>query len=354
MKNWETIEADVNLILDKHYTPGRSGNNIEYIVVHHNAGNLTVEDCYRVWQTREASAHYQVEGNGRIGQLVWDSDTAWHASNGEANRKSIGIEHANNAFGPWTISDECLENGAHLVAALCKYYKLGRPKWLSNVYPHSHFGATACPGEIAGSQNAKYMERAQYWYDQMTQPQADPKPVTPLPDALKKFTDLDPDAWYIKPLEAAVSNGYLNGYPDNTIHPNDPVTRGQAVCIIANAAKAEFEHPFSDVVASPYYYDAVAWAKENGIVSGASDEFRPDDPCTREQFACMLHNWAKNPKPVGYPQGFKDWSSVSEWAQNAVAWCVEQGIIGGNGSTIRPNDTCTRAEAAAMIVNKEE
>ncbi|WP_240628811.1 peptidoglycan recognition protein family protein [Trueperella pyogenes] len=71
--------------------------------------------------------HYQVDSNGRIGQLVWDRDTAWHAGNWEANTTSIGIEHADISSKPWRISEACLDNGAHLVAAICHYYKLGRP-----------------------------------------------------------------------------------------------------------------------------------------------------------------------------------------------------------------------------------
>lgn len=167
--NWETIEADVNKLITKHFTKGRSGKSINKIVVHHNAGNLTIDQCYNTWQNAEASAHYQVESNGRIGQLVWDADTAWHAGNWDANLTSIGVEHANDGGAGWTISEKCLDNGAHLVAALCKYYKLGRPEWLKNVYPHSHFSATACPGAIYGSQKSDYIKRAQYWYDVMTE-----------------------------------------------------------------------------------------------------------------------------------------------------------------------------------------
>lgn len=166
MKNWATAEADVNLIMNKHFTPASRGvGDIDKIVLHHNAGNLDVQGCWDVWQTREASAHYQVTNSGLIGQLVWDKDIAWHAGN--ANWSSIGIEHANNNFGPWTISDATLENGAHLVAALCHLYRLGRPTWMVNVFPHSYYMATGCPGEIAGSQLNAYMTRAQYWYDVM-------------------------------------------------------------------------------------------------------------------------------------------------------------------------------------------
>lgn len=194
MKSWVNVEADVNKIMQKHFTPGRTAK-INKIVIHHNAGNLTTEDCYRAWQTREASAHYQVEITGRIGQLVWDENTAWHATGANAN--GIGIEHANNKMGPyWTISDATLENGAHLVAALCRYHKLGRPQWRKNVFPHLDFNATACPGAIWGnkyaSQRDKYMSRAQYWYDVMSKTApgtTTQKPTTPT----KKFKKIDVD-----------------------------------------------------------------------------------------------------------------------------------------------------------------
>lgn len=163
--DWDNVVADQEMILPVHFTSGRTAN-IDKIVLHHNAGNLSIEDCYNVWCNREASAHYQVDGNGRIGQLVNDWDTAWHAGN--ANPSSIGIEHANDNFDPWTISQATLESGAHLVAALCKMYGLGEPQWCVNVFPHSYFMATSCPGEIAGSQNEQYMNRAREWYAAMT------------------------------------------------------------------------------------------------------------------------------------------------------------------------------------------
>ncbi|EPD33617.1 N-acetylmuramoyl-L-alanine amidase [Actinotignum sp. GS-2025c] len=179
MKNWNTLDADINLLLDKHYSKGRQGRQIDKIILHHNAGNLSVRGCFDTWQTRQASAHYQVESTGIIGQLVWDGDTAWHAGNWDANLTSIGIEHADASNSPWRISDVCLENGAHLVAALCVYYKLGRPEWGKNIFGHSHFSPTECPASIAGSQRTAYMARAGYWYDQMTgnKPVAIPTPA---------------------------------------------------------------------------------------------------------------------------------------------------------------------------------
>lgn len=166
MRDWNRLIADKTIWMNRHYTPGRAAR-LRAVVLHHNAGNLTTEDCWRVWQTREASAHYQVEANGTIGQLVRDRDTAWHA--GSANPYTIGIEHANNQYAPaWTISDATLENGAHLVAAICAVYQLGIPTWGVNVYPHQHFMNTGCPGAIAGAQRDHYMARARDFYAEMT------------------------------------------------------------------------------------------------------------------------------------------------------------------------------------------
>lgn len=175
--DFENLNADVNLFLSKHYTKGRGGKKIEYVGIHHNAGNLSIQQCYDVWQTRQASAHYQVQSDGKIGQLVHDWDTAWALGNFAENQRSINIEHANNSSSPWTVSDACLESGAHLTAALCKAYGLGRPEWMKNVKPHSAISATACPGELAGSQRDRYMRRAQEWYDSMTGSAPAPAPA---------------------------------------------------------------------------------------------------------------------------------------------------------------------------------
>lgn len=179
MKSWENLEADENLILSTHMTKGRQGCKVDKIVVHHNAGNLTARQIYDVWQTREASAHYQVAVGGRVSQHVWDTDTAWHSGDWNANLTSIGVEHADISSSPWMLSEATLDNGAHLVAALCKRYGLGRPQWRVNVFPHSDFTSTSCPASLAGDQNAAYMARAQAWYDKMTGTASAPPTVQP-------------------------------------------------------------------------------------------------------------------------------------------------------------------------------
>jgi len=163
--DWTNLIADEDWWLDKHYTPGRGGRRIDKTIIHHNAGRLSLKGCYDVWQTRPASAHYQVDVDGRIGQYVHDWDTSWNAANTDANQTSIAIEHANSTTPDSPVTGATLESGAHLVAAIHRHYDLGRPAWLVNVFPHNHYTQTGCPGHLAGSQNAAYMARAQAWYD---------------------------------------------------------------------------------------------------------------------------------------------------------------------------------------------
>lgn len=179
--DWMNVEPDVYRLINKHYTPGRGGQRIKYIVRHHNAGILTIDGCWDVWQTREASAHYQVENSGRIGQLVNDSDTAWHAADLLRNQQSIGIEHANcgGANQDWPISDTVIKQGARLAAALCRYYNLGRPEYGKNIKDHKETGQTSCPYHLAygGKYHQAWMNEAQRFYDELTGKTSTAKPV---------------------------------------------------------------------------------------------------------------------------------------------------------------------------------
>lgn len=167
MKNWKTLTADVVKLMNKNFTTGRGGKKIEYVVLHHNAGVLTVDQIWQVWQSRPASAHYQVQSDGVIGQLVWDDDTAHHAANWDINQRSIGVEISNLAGGPgWPISAKALEEGAHLVAAICLNKKLGRPQPGKNIRYHREFTGTSCPHHLApgGKYHDSFIARAQHWY----------------------------------------------------------------------------------------------------------------------------------------------------------------------------------------------
>lgn len=185
MADWESVQPDEYKRLGQNFTAGRPWG-IKYVTIHHMAGDLDANACNRVWRSAGTSAHYSIDRNGHIVQHVDDTDRAWACGDGVGvgsggNDMSISIEHANDGRDPWTVYPAALESGAHLTAALCRYYGLGRPEWDVSVMPHSHWSATACPGELYGSQKDEYIRRAQAWYDSMTGG-AEPAPApTPTP-----------------------------------------------------------------------------------------------------------------------------------------------------------------------------
>lgn len=173
--------------------------------------------------------------------------------------------------------------------------------------------------------------------------------VDGLPQSLKKFSDLWPTEWYIHGVQKAVEGKVMNGTSNTTFEPGSALTRAQAVAILANKSGEDIEPmPFSDI--APWYTSAILWASEKGYIAGNDGKARPDDGVTRHEFCIFLNRFYGSKMPIEYPMKFIDWDSVPEYAKNSVAWCVEVGIINGNGNMLRPNDICTRAEAACMAV----
>lgn len=175
--DWKNLQPDVYMRVAAGFTNGRP-YGISGVTVHHMAGNLTLEQCKAALDSNGTGAHYGVAG-GRVAQFVDDYNRAWACGDGigtgGGNDRTISIEHANDRTDPWTVSEDTLDTGAHLTAAICVYYKLGRPEWGKNVWPHRHWSATACPGELYGSQKDAYIARAQAWYDSMVNGAAEPE-----------------------------------------------------------------------------------------------------------------------------------------------------------------------------------
>ena len=189
-----------------------------------------------------------------------------------------------------------------------------------------------------------------------------------------KFSDVQPSDWYYDAVTDAEALKYMNGYEGTTTFgAEDNLTRAQAVIVLYNmsgsADKFDTEDSFdkvngwvtgfSDVDGHAYYAQAVAWAKKTGVVNGYdATHFGPEDEITREQFAAMLSNYAKvvnRDETVGKVDEsvldeYADAGTVSDWARGAVAWAVENEVMGNNGSVMGQNKI-TRGEVAAMAVN---
>ena len=108
---------------------------------------------------------------------------------------------------------------------------------------------------------------------------------------------------------------------------------------------------FGDISENSYYKDAAQWALEKGIVSGTADgTFNGRASVTRQELAQMLYNMAGKPEVKGDAMDFADANDVSGWAQNAMQWAVENGILAGDGTNLNPKSDATRAEVAQMIM----
>lgn len=181
------------------------------------------------------------------------------------------------------------------------------------------------------------------------------------PDTGNPFTDVHPDDWFYDHVMFVYGNGLMNGTSDTTFSPNAPITRAQVAVIfyrMAGSPAVTGDSPFSDVENGPgtaWYYNAVLWAQQNGIVSGYGDgTFRPGTDITREQLAVIFYNYAKHKgydvSAVNDLSGFTDAGDVSDWALPAMRWAVGSGIMGGYGDGILgPQGTATRAQVAAML-----
>lgn len=178
-----------------------------------------------------------------------------------------------------------------------------------------------------------------------------------------QFVDVDSEAWYHDPIDWAIENDVLHGYDDgsNTMGPNDSITRSQMAAMLwnlaGNPAPTE-DATFTDCVDGAWYANAIAWAQEEGIFSGysGSTNFGPEDKLTREQAAIVLWRAAGEPEAETDLSVYPDADEISDYAQDAVAWVIEQGIILGREESgqrwIAPQDTCSRAEIAAILMRE--
>lgn len=147
----------VNVVIpasESNFTYGRSGYSLKKITVHHCAGVMSAESIGYLWQNpgRECSSHYGIGNDGRIGQYVDESNTAWTDSNWESNCTSVTIETSNSSTGgDWPVSDEALNSLIRLCADISIRNGLGLLVPGDNLTWHSMYAPTECPGNYLRS-----------------------------------------------------------------------------------------------------------------------------------------------------------------------------------------------------------
>lgn len=135
------------------------------VTLHHNGGRLSHGGVLSVWQTRPASAHFNIDGPGTCAQYVKANEYAWATGSTPGNEQSISIEMCNETVGPeWRVGEATWRGAARLAGWLFARVIGERPN-TNNLVPHGYWSSTACPGPfINGNWNA-VLSTAQQWYD---------------------------------------------------------------------------------------------------------------------------------------------------------------------------------------------
>ena len=168
------------------------------------------------------------------------------------------------------------------------------------------------------------------------------------------FTDTDRAAWYHDGVHYCVEHGLMMGTGQTTFAPNIVTTRGMIVTILwrlEGSPSVGGPLDYDDVKAEDWYSEAVRWADSVGVVTGyGNGKFGPNDTITREQMATMLWRYAGSPKVDGSLSAFADGAQTSSWAQSAVIWAVDQGLIAGVGNDrLEPRGQAARAQSATIL-----
>lgn len=172
------------------------------------------------------------------------------------------------------------------------------------------------------------------------------------------FTDMN-GHWAYDAVSYAYKNSLMNGVNASRFAPDSTLNRAMMVTMLyrmTGSPVVSGNSVFSDVPSGKWYSDAVQWASVNGVVNGVGkDRFAPDTQITREQMASMMMRYAQFKQ---YSTGksadlsaFNDAGSISSWALESMKWANAAGLINGRtASTIAPQDTATRAEAATILM----
>lgn len=180
--------------------------------------------------------------------------------------------------------------------------------------------------------------------------------------ASSQFTDVSGSyKWAANSVDFMYMNDIIKG--NNTKNPKlfgpgAKMTRAMLVTVLYRAAGEPtvtgITNKFTDNKQGQYYYNAVLWASNMGIVNGATaTTFDPNGNVTREQIAAILYRYEGSPTVTGSLSGYPDQAQVSSFAVTAMQWAVGTGIItgvtSGGRTTLSAKGNATRAQVAVML-----
>lgn len=186
------------------------------------------------------------------------------------------------------------------------------------------------------------------------------KPIVAPPSMF--FNDVHTTDWFYSDIEYVYYNMMMNGVGEGNFDPNGTCTRAMVVTVLY---RLEGEPgmggtcPFTDVKEDAWYYSAVKWAQNCGVVNGMSaTTFEPDTPVAREQLAAILYRYTKEVLKSDdldgiMLMGFTDNGDISDYAGTPLSWAFGHGIIQGTdtetGKFLYPQANATRCQIAAIL-----
>lgn len=161
-------------------------------------------------------------------------------------------------------------------------------------------------------------------------------------DKGRTFEDVPADNWAAGAVSFGCARQLFSGASDTMFTPGAPMTRAMVVTVLARFDGQD------TTGSSTWYEKAVNWAAARGISIG----YDPNGNVTREELATMLWRYSGAPAANGMLDNFSDAVSVSDYAQEAMSWAVENGIISGFGDNqLGPQGNATRAQVAQILKN---
>lgn len=212
--------------------------------------------------------------------------------------------------------------------------------------------------EEAAQQEAE--ERAEAWRQEQAQESQHTAVATETSESTagtvpaNPFRDIQSSDWFYRYVLDVYSKGLMSGTSDTEFAPSATLTRGMVASILyrmeGNPA-VTVSNTFTDLSDGQWYTNGVLWAAQERILSGYGDgRCGPNDAVTVEQLSSILYRYAGSPTVRVSLQdlsGYTGKEAVSEYAQNAVAWAAQQGML--HGTDLHPTVAATRAEAAQMF-----
>ena len=169
------------------------------------------------------------------------------------------------------------------------------------------------------------------------------------------YTDVPVGDWYHEAVDYVTAEGIMNGMGNGTFEPGTDTNRAMmAVLLYRLAGSPSVEgqtEPFTDVEAGQWFYEAVVWAYNKGIVNGVTaDTFAPGMSITRAQMVTMMYRYAGSPDvDASVLEGYTDADTLG-FSADAFAWAIANGVVTGlTGTTLAPTATANRAQIATIL-----